>query len=148
MVSSIPSYMYSLFASLIIGSILVCAVSVETGSIRNSANQHQLENIQRYVAAQALTLIAQTTIEGQNTTQYLDIPSAIGNQRFYIRLQSDQDSAWVTSGFDQNMTTSFSNPTEVPAKTNAQGSFLSGSGRPPAAVPLPNQVTTLTLTQE
>jgi hypothetical protein len=148
MVSNIPSYMYSLFASLLIGSILVCAVSVETGSIRNSADQHQLENIQQYVAAQALTLIAQTTIEGQNTTQYLDIPSAIDNQRFYICLQSDQESAWVASGFDLNMTASYSNPTAVPAKATAQGSFLSGSGRPLLECHYQNQVATLTLTQE
>lgn len=146
MVSSIPSYMYSLFASLIIGSILVCAVSVETLSIRGSANEQQLENIQQYVAAQALTLIAQTTFEGQSTIQYLDIPSAIGNQRFYIHLASDQNSAWVTSGFNQN--TTISRPTEVPAKADAQGSYLSGQGRPLLQCHIQNQIVTLTLTQE
>lgn len=147
MVSSIPGYMYSLFASLIIGSILVCAVTVETMTIRSNADQQQLENIQRYVAAQALTLIAQTTIEGQNTTQYLDLPSAIGNQRFYISLDSDRESAWVTSEFDNNTSLS-GNPTEVPAKATAQGSFLSGSGRPLLQCHYQNQVVTLTLTQE
>lgn len=146
MVSSIPGYMYSLFASLIIGSILVCAVAVETTSIRSSANQQQLENIQQYVAAQALTLITQTTIEGQTTTQYLDIPSAIGNQRFYIHLASDQNSAWVTSGFSQNTTSS--RASEVPAKAEAQGTYLSGSGRPLLECHIQNQVATLTLTQE
>lgn len=146
MVSSIPSYMYSLFASLIIGSILVCAVTVETNSIRGSANQQQLENIQQYVAAQALTLITQTTIEGQTTTQYLDIPSAIGNQRFYIHLSSDESSAWVTSGFNQNIT--LSRASEVPAKAEAQGSILSGQGRPLLECHYQNQIATLTLTQE
>jgi hypothetical protein len=146
MVSSIPSYMYSLFASLIIGSILVCAVSVETMSIRSTANEQQLQNIQQYVAAQALTLITQTTLEGQSTTQYLDIPSAIGNQRFYIHLASDQDSAWVTSGFNMNITNS--RPTEIPAKVEAQGSYLSGSGRPLLQCHIQNQIVTLTLTQE
>jgi hypothetical protein len=140
--------MYSLFASLIIGSILVCAVSVETMTIRSSADQQQLENLQRYVAAQALTLVSQTTIDGQNTTQYLDIPTAIGNQRFYIRLQNDEESAWVTSGFDQTMTASYGNPTAVPAKVSAQGSFLSGSRRPLLQWHYQNQVVTLTLTQE
>jgi hypothetical protein len=139
--------MYSLFASLIIGSILVCAVSVETMAIRSSVDQQQLENIQRYVAAQALTLIAQTTIDGQNSTVYLEIPLAIGNQRFYIRLQSDRDSARVTSGFDQNMTISYSNPTEVPVKVNAQGSFLSGSGRPFLECQNQNQTVTIILSQ-
>jgi hypothetical protein len=147
MVSSIPGYMYSLFASLIIGSILVCAVSVETLSFRSSANEQQLQNIQQYVAAQALTLITQTTFEGQTTKQYLDIPSAIGNQRFYIHLASDQESAWVTSGFNQNNTI-HSRPSEIPAKADAQGSYLSGSGRPLLQCHYQNQVATLTLTQE
>lgn len=146
MVSSIPSYMYSLFASLIIGSILVCAVSVEAMTIRSTANEQQLQNIQQYVAAQALTLITQTTFEGQTTKQYLDIPSAIGNQRFYIHLSSDQNSAWVTSGFNQNITSS--RPTEVPTKAEAQGSILSGSGRPLLQCQYQNQIVTLTLTQE
>jgi hypothetical protein len=147
MASNIPGYLYSLFASLIIGSILVCAVSVETIAMRSHADQKQLENIQQYVAAQALTLISQTTIEGQTTTQYIEIPSTIGNQRFYIRLSSDQKSAWVESGFDQNMTISTSR-IEVPAKATAQGSYLSGSGRPLLMCQYQNQVATLTLTQE
>lgn len=147
MASNIPSYMYSLFASLIIGSILVCTVTVETGTIRNNANQQQIENIQHYVAAQALTLLSQTTIEDQNTTQFLDIPSTIGNQRFWIRLANDSESAWVETGFSINITSTGS-ISEMPVKVAAQGSFLSGSGRPVLTCHYTNQIATLTLTQE
>jgi hypothetical protein len=147
MATNIPSYMYSLFASLIIGSILICTVSIETVSIRNNANQQQIQNIQHYVAAQALTLLSQTNIDGQNTTQFLDIPSTIGNQRFWIRLENDSQSAWVETSFDQN-NTSTENISEVPAKIVAQGSFLSGSGRPFLTCHYTNQIAVLTLTQE
>lgn len=146
MPSIIPGYLYSLFAALIIGSILVCTVSVQTVAIKSKADQQQLQNIEHYVAAQALTLLTQTAIDHQQTIQYLDIPHAIGNQRFTIRLSNDTESAWVESGFGINATAQ--SVMELPAKVAASGSYISGSGRPLLTCHIENQAATLTLTYE
>jgi hypothetical protein len=147
MPSNIPSYLYSLLASLLIGTILVTTVSVEALAIRNEAKTQQLKNVEQYVAAQALSLLSQTTLEGQSTTQYIEIPSAIGNERFWIQLTNNTQSAWVESGFGLNIT-STDMTIDLPAKVTVSGSFISGSGRPLLQCHFENQIATLTLTQE
>jgi hypothetical protein len=147
MPSIIPSYVYSLFAAIIVGTIIVYSCSVATANMRSDANNQQLCNIEQYVAAQGLTLLSQTTQDNMNTTQYLDIPSQIGNQIFTIRIANDSQSAWVESGFGVNIT-SIDMHVGLPAKVTASGSFVSGSGRPLLQCHYENQIATLTLTQE
>ncbi len=114
MPSIIPGYMYSLFAALMVGAIVIYACSVGTLGIQHRAEKQQLLNIDEYVAAQSLTLLSQTTHENQNATQHLNLPVQVGNQRFWIRLVNDNSGAWVESGFGAE-----ANPTdmrvEVPA---------------------------------
>lgn len=147
MPSNIPSYLYSLLASLIIGTILVTAVSVETLTIRNNAKDQQLKNIEQYIAAQALQLISQTTLENQTTTQHLNIPTAIGNERFWIQLTNNTKTAIIQTGYGLNI-----NPTDktltLPTKAQATGTYLSGQGHPLLQCHYQNQTITLTLTQE
>ncbi len=142
----VPSYVYSLFAALIVGVIVVYSCSVATMNIRADANQQQLKNIEQYVAAQTLRLISHTTIN-QNTTVYLDIPSQIGNQRFWINLANDSSTTWVESGFGDRVLSSGLQEV-VPAQVAASGSFVSGSGRPLLECRFENQVATVTLTKK
>ena len=147
MPSTIPSYLYSLLASLIIGTILVSAVSVETLAIRNNAKDQQLKNIQQYVAAQTLQVISQTTLENQTTTQHLNIPSAIGNERFWIHLTNNTKNAIIETGYGLNPTQTDKTLT-LPTKATATGTYLSGSGHPTLQCHYQNQTITITLTQE
>jgi hypothetical protein len=114
--------------------------------IKADADEQQLSNIGQYVAAQSLSLISHTT-QNQNATQYLDIPSQIGNQRFWIQIANDSSAAWVESGFGATVLTSDVQET-IPAEVAASGSFISGSGRPLLGCHLENGVAVLTLTQE
>lgn len=147
MPSIIPGYVYSIFAALLVGAIIVYSCSLSTLNVKNQANNQQLKNIDEYVAAQSLTLLSRTTENNQNTTQFLDIPSDIGNQRFWIRLSNDSSGAWVESGFG---TTARSNDPQmkIPAHVDASGTFVSGSGRARLQCHLENQIATLTLTSE
>ena len=143
----IPSYVYSLFAAIIVGSIIVYACSLSTLNIRNEAANQQLSNIDEYVATQSLTLLTHTTEDNQNSTQFLDIPSQVGNQPYWIRIANDSSSAWVESGFGTNVTSSQPR-IYIPAKVDASGIFISGSGRPLLQCHFENQTVTLTLTSE
>jgi hypothetical protein len=147
MPSIIPSYVYSIFAALIVGAIIVYACSISTLTVKNQANNQQLKNIDNYVATQSLSLLTHTTENNQNTTQFLDIPSSIGNQRFWIRIANDSSGAWVESGFG---TTVSSNKFKIciPANFDASGYFISGSGRAKLQCQFENQTATLTLTSE
>ncbi len=147
MPSIIPGWVYSIFAALIVGTIIVYACSIATLNVKNQANIQQLKNIDEYVATQSLLLLSHTTENNQNTTQFLDIPSSIGNQRFWIQIANDSSGAWVESGFG---TTLSSNNLQmnIPADFDASGYFISGSGRAKLQCQFENQIATLTLTSE
>jgi hypothetical protein len=147
MPSIIPGWVYSMFAALIVGAILVYACSVSTINVKNQANTQQLKNIEEYVATQSLSLLTQTTENNQNTTQFLDIPSSIGNQRFWIRIANDSSGAWVESGFGTTLSSN-SLQMNIPANFDASGYFISGSGRAKLQCQFENQIATLTLTSE
>lgn len=147
MPSIIPSYVYSLFAALIVGSIIVCTCSAAVSNVKNDASTQQLKNIDRYVAAQGLILISQTNANNMNVTQFLDIPYAIGNQRFWINLISDSNGARVESGFGVNVT-AYGWLVDLPANVLASGSFVSGSGRAMLQCSYANGKATITLTCE
>ncbi len=147
MPSIIPSYVYSLFATLLVGAIIVYTCSLSAASIKNGADDQQLTNIEEYVATQSLTLIAHTTQDSQNITQFLEIPSQIGNQKFWIRIANDSSNAWVESGFGATIIPSETRIV-LPAKVAATGIFVSGSGRAVLHCFFEDQIATLTLTSE
>ncbi|MGA2522989.1 MAG: hypothetical protein ABSF65_02410 [Candidatus Bathyarchaeia archaeon] len=147
MVSIIPSYVYSLFAALIVGTILVSSCSLSMVNLKNEAGNQQLSNVDEYVAAQSLNLIGQTIQDNQNTTQFLDLPSQIGNQIYWVCLTNDSFSASVESGF--GTTASLDQPQlYIPAEISASGIFVSSWGRPLLHCCYQNQTITLTLTSE
>lgn len=145
MVSIVPNYLYSIFAALVVGAIIVYACSASALSIRSSADSRQLTNVNEYVAAQSLNLLSRTTQTNQTTTQFLDLPSAIGNQRYWVHLSNDSSSAWVTSSFGENATRSQPGVC-IPANVAASGDFLSGSGRPCLQCSFVENNVTLTIT--
>ena len=145
MPSIIPGYVYSLFAALLVGAIIVYAVGLSAVNIKNQAANQQLKNIDEYVAAQSLTLLSHTTQEGQNTTQSLEIPSQIGNQIFWVQISNDSSGAWVESGFGTTVTSSQLH-VSIPAEVAASGIFISGSARAVLQCSFVNQTATLTLT--
>jgi len=147
MPSIIPGYVYSIFAALIVGAIIVYACSISTLNVKNQANNQQLKNIDEYVATQSLTLLSQTTENNQNATRFLDIPSSIGNQRFWISIANDSSGAWVESGFGTTVS-SKNSQINIPANVDASGYFMSGSGRAILQCYFENQTATLTLTSE
>jgi flagellar biosynthesis regulator FlaF len=136
-----------MFAALIVGAILVYACSISTINVKNQANSQLLKNIEEYVATQSLSLLSQTTENNQNSTQFLDIPSSIGNQRFWIRIANDSSGAWVESGFGTTLSSN-SLQMNIPANFDASGYFISGSGKAKLQCQFENQFATLTLTSE
>jgi hypothetical protein len=142
----VPGYVYSLFAALLVGIIVVCSCSVAATSIKADAEVQQLRNIGQYVAAQSLALISSTS-DDQNTMQYLDMPSQVGNQPFWIRIANDSSSAWVEMGFGTNPLSSCMHE-KLPATVTASGSFVSSTGRAVLQCSVENQIATLKLTSE
>ena len=144
MPSIIPSYVYSLFAALIVGTIIVCSCSLLTLNIKNEAEQQQLTNLSKYVATESLNLLSYSTEDNHNTTHFLNLPSQIGNQIYWIQISNDSFSAWVESGFGLTVTSSRAH-VSIPINILASGTFISSYGRAFLQCTSENQTTTLTL---
>ena len=128
MPSIIPGWVYTLFAALIVGTIIVSACSLVTVNVKNEAENQQLTNIDEYVATQSLILLTHTTQDNQNVTQFLDLPSSVGNQMYWVYISNDSSGAWVSSGFGS--TVGLSQPRiYIPAAVAASGVFISSYGR-------------------
>ncbi|HLN88500.1 MAG TPA: hypothetical protein VK253_00375, partial [Candidatus Binatia bacterium] len=122
----------------------VYSCSLASLNIKNQAANQQLKNIDEYIAAQSLALLSHTTQDNQNTTQFLDIPTQIGNQIFWIKISNDSSGAWVESGFG-TIVASNQLHTNLPAMAIASGIFISGSGRAMLQCHFENQTAILTL---
>ncbi len=144
MPSIIPSYVYSLFAAIIVGTIVVCSCSLSTLDIKTEAENQQLINVGKYVATESLTLLDFSSKDNQNVTHSLELPSQIGNKIYWIRIANDSSNAWVESGFGTNVSSSQSQIC-LPANILASGSYISGYGRAFLHCTSENQTITLTL---
>jgi hypothetical protein len=116
-------------------------------NVKNKAEKQQLANIDKYVATEALTLISYSTENNQNTTQFLDLPSQVGNQIYWVHIANDSSGAWIESGFG---TTSIPSQPRIyiSASVVASGTFVSSFGRPFLQCYSNNQTATLNLISE
>ena len=127
MPSIIPSYVYTLFASIIVGTLVISACGLLTVNVKAEVEKQQLSNIAEYVATESLELISHATAENLTSTLHLNIPQLIGNQRYWIKIANDSAKTWVEVGFG---TTAISSEqrTYIPSEVAASGTYTSGSG--------------------
>jgi hypothetical protein len=127
MPSIVPSYIYVLFASIIVGTIIIGVCGISTLDIKNDADKQQLNNIAQYVAAQGNMMVLQANRDTANSTIYLNLPSNVGNQNYWIQFENDTAKAWVTVGFG-DIQTSSNQRTYLPSDVAASGVYISCSG--------------------
>ena len=145
MPSIIPGYVYTLFAALIVGAIIVCGCSLASLNVRNEAVNQQLSNIDQYVAAQSLTLITRTVQDNQNTTMQLDLPSQVGNQIYWVCLANCSLGAEVLGGLGTTVVVGSQPGVSIPAQVAANGVYSSDFGRAFLQCCVVNETVTLTL---
>jgi hypothetical protein len=136
--SIIPSYIYTLFACIIVGTIVIAACGVVAANVKHEADMQQLSNIAHYVAAKSLELVSQTSGENSSSTIVLNVPPLIGNQRYWIRIQNDSSNVWVEAGIGVNVFNS-DQQASIPTVLMASGSCLSDSN--PAYLECSSRVT-------
>ena len=128
MPSIIPAYIYTFFATIAVGALLIYASNVSTINIENNAAQQQLKNLAENIAAQSCELVSAATVNNLTIKSTLSIPPTIGNKQYWIQLTNDTSEAWVEVGFGTSP-----HPTEtqtpIPMKASALGDCVSGPGK-------------------
>ena len=127
MPSIIPSYVYTLFASIIVGTILICACGLSTLNVRHAAERQQLSSVAEYVATKSLELIAYASTDNLTSTLRLNVPSLIGNQIYWIQIANDSAATWVEVGFGTSAKSS-GHRAYIPSEVSASGLYVSGAG--------------------
>jgi hypothetical protein len=95
--------------------------------VRHEAEKQQLSNIADYVATKSLELISYAPTDNLTSTLRLNVPSLIGNQRYWIQIANDSSKTWVEVGFETTVQSS-EQRTYMPAEVSASGTYTSGSG--------------------
>ncbi|MGB8780004.1 MAG: hypothetical protein WCD81_05070 [Candidatus Bathyarchaeia archaeon] len=129
MPSIIPSYVYTLFACIAVGALLIYASSLSSISVKNEADLQELKNIADYVAATSFELVSSTQTNNLTANLMLSIPSTVGNQRYWVQLDNDSFRSWVNIGFGTTPQTS-GQRTYIPSEVSAFGDYVSGAGIP------------------
>ena len=127
MPSIIPSYVYTLFASIIVGTLIISMCGLSIANVKHEAEEQQLSSIAKYVAAKSMELASNVSAENLTLTAALSIPSTVGNQRYWIRILNDSSNAWVETGYG-NAVLSSSQRAYIPVEMAASGTYISGSG--------------------
>jgi len=125
--SIIPSYIYTLFASMIVGSLLIVTFSLSSLNIKSKAENQQLKSLAEYVATKSCEIISATTTNKLTVNFTLDLPPLVGNQRYWVQLKNDSSIAWVEIGYGTTPQ-STDRQTLIPLKVSASGTYTSGSG--------------------
>jgi hypothetical protein len=125
--SIIPSYVYTLFASMIVGSLLVVTFSLSTVNIRNEAEKQQLTGLSEYVATKSCELLSTIKTNRLAVNLTLNLPSLVGNQIYWVKLENDSYSAWVEVGYGIKPQ-SPEHRVPVPSDASVSGVFICGSG--------------------
>jgi len=144
MPSIIPGYVYTLFAALVVGTILVSACTLATLNVKNEAVNQQLMNINQYVATQSIILLNYVAQNNQNITQTLNLPASVGNQIYWVSIDNDSSGAWVSSGFGSTAVIT-QQGMYIPVEVSASGVFVSSYGHPTLRCSCLSQSFSLTL---
>lgn len=128
MPSIIPSYVYTLFASIIVGTIIITTCGWSISNLRRQAEEQQLANIASLVTSESMKLLSKVQADNFTAATWLDLPSVIAGQSFWVQLQNNSAAAWVSVGFGASAQET-ANRRFVPSDASASGSFTSDEGR-------------------
>jgi hypothetical protein len=96
-------------------------------NVRREAEEQQLSNIANYVLGESMQLLSTNPSENFNSTRQLELPSLIGNQRFWVQMANDSSKTWIEAGLGI-IGTSNGTRVYVPSEVVASGTYISGSG--------------------
>lgn len=127
MPSITPSYLYTFIALLAVSSLLVFSFIAYADVLRFSSEIKQLKNLMDNVAAKSTELLTLTLTTNATADAYLQMPTVIGNQQYWLQIRNDSAKAWVEGGFGTTLTDGTDLRVYVP-ESSANGYYVGGYG--------------------
>jgi len=126
--STIASHIYTMVALSAIAALLVATLNSYTTTLKTTSEIEQLKNILSHVAAKGNELLTVAKVTNSTTRAFLQLPTAIGYQQYWIRASNDSSSAWIEGSLGQIRENSASYRIFLPLGTSASGDFVGGYG--------------------
>jgi len=95
MPSIVSSYVYTFAALVAVSALLILCVNSYVYYLRTTSEQDQLQSILTGVAAKANEILTLVTTTNSSVTASLSLPTAIGDQYYWLRISNDSSRAWV-----------------------------------------------------
>jgi hypothetical protein len=120
--------LYTFIALVAIGTILIFSFSSYASTIRAAPEIESLQNILDHIAAEGNELITLVTTTNSTAHLIVQLPSAIGNQEYWIRVRNDSSKAWLEGGLGQIRNSETAYRVFFPEKMSTSGYYLGGYG--------------------
>ncbi len=126
--STIASHIYTMLALAAVGTLLVATVHSYTAALKATAEVEQLKNILAQVAAKGVELVTVTLTTNSSARAFLQLPSAIGYQQYWLRAHNDSSKAWIEGCLGTAIDIPAPYRVFLPKETSASGYFIGGYG--------------------
>lgn len=127
--SIVPNYIYTLIALIAVSALLLFSLNSYTYTLRNTSETAQLKNILNSVTAKADEILTLVTATNSSLTVYLDLPTTIGDQYYWMRVRNDSSKAWVEGALGQRVESYTELRVLIPSKASTSGYFISAQGQ-------------------
>jgi hypothetical protein len=129
--SSVPiSHLYTFLALTIVSIILVSSFSLYASTVRALPEIEQLKNILDYVAAEGNEILTLVTTTNSTVHTFIQLPSMIGHQEYWIRFRNDTSNAWVEGALGEIIGKGTTYQVFFPRKASTSGYYVGGYGYP------------------
>jgi type II secretory pathway pseudopilin PulG len=98
MPSITPSYLYTLVALIVVSSLLVLAFMAYADTLRYSSELRQLSSLVHRIASKITELQTLAIPDNSVSEIFVQMPTSIGNQQYWLQLQNDSARAWLEGG--------------------------------------------------
>jgi hypothetical protein len=123
-----PSYLYTFIALLAVSSLLVFSFTAYANTMRSSSELGQLKNLVGYIAARGTELLTLAMAANATTESFVQMPSSVGDELYWLQLHNDSENAWVEGGFGSVPLGGSILRVYLPGEVAAIGYFIGGRG--------------------
>jgi hypothetical protein len=97
-------------------------------TLQFATEARRLKNLMDQVAAKCTELATLTMVTNATAEGFIQMPSAIGNKQYWLRLRNNSANAWIEGGFGSTALDGTDLRVYLPQETSAAGFFLGGHG--------------------
>ena len=128
MVSIAANYVYTFTAITAVSTLLIFSFIAYASTLQTIPETYNIKNLAEHVASKIIDAL--TLVDSTNSAMEmrLEMPSAINNREYWLRLRNDSRSSWVEAGFGTLHNSSSDLRVYLPHEACYSGYYVSGYG--------------------